>query len=355
MLLAVLTLFSGVSYAQAGEVTLSGDSGSASDFPDRYIIQEGDTLWDISRAFMGDPYYWPQLWSLNEYITNPHWIYPGNEIVFSMGSDLEPPSMSFGSIEAEGYTVPDSEIEPETLACGPDLRFEKSYPSQGYSTPSFLAQTADVEFLGSVEAAKTGSSLLGAGDMVYLKLDDPGAVACGDLVTLFTQGDDVRHPESRRVRYGNIWHVGAIARIVNVDDQDRVTAEIRNSYTAVHRGDFVGPAFPIDGEFPVDAPKGDLEGTIIARTGQDMYRLAAVGETVFIDLGKDDGLREGSSYYVVHHRDEMVSMLEERDDIPDQVVGRVVLTRVDDATSTGVVVDASSPIRVGDQVATTVQ
>ena len=49
------------------------------------------------------------------------------------------------------------------------------------------------------------------------------------------------------------------------------------------------------------------------------------------------------------------SMLEERDDIPDQVVGRVVLTRVDDATSTGVVVDASSPIRVGDQVATTVQ
>ncbi len=355
MLLAVLTLFSGVSFAQTGGVTLSGDSGSASAYPDRYIIQEGDTLWDISRAFMGDPYYWPQLWSLNEYITNPHWIYPGNEIVFSMGSDLEPPSMSFGGGDSEGYTAPDTEIEPETLACGPDVRFEKSYGSEHYVTPAFLAQADDVEVWGSVQAAKSGSSLLGPGDTIYLDLDDPGAVACGDLVALFTEGADVRHPESRRVRYGSVWQVGAIARIVNVDDEDRVTAVIRNSYTEVHRGDMVGPAFPIEGEFPVDSPKGDLEGTIIARSGQDMYRLAAVGETVFIDLGKDDGLREGNTFYVVHHRDEMVSMLEEQEMIPDQVVGRVVLTRVDDATSTGVVVDASSPIRIGDQVATAVQ
>lgn len=263
--------------------------------------------------------------------------------------------MSFGSGEPEGYTVADSVVEPEALSCGPDLRFESSYASERYITESFLAQPDDVEVWGSVQGAKTGTSLLSEGDLVYLNLDDPGAVACGDLVSLFVEGEDVRHPESRRVRYGKVWRVGAIARIVHVDDEDRVTAVIRDSYHVVHRGDLVGPAFPVEGEFPVDPPKGDLEGTIIARAGQDTYNLASVGETVFIDLGKDDGLREGNSFYVVQHRDEMISMFDDQDFVPDQVVGRVVLTRVDDATSTGVVVDAASPIRVGDQVATVIQ
>ncbi|MED5370432.1 MAG: LysM peptidoglycan-binding domain-containing protein [Myxococcota bacterium] len=354
MLLGMLALFSGPLFAQSGGVMLSSEAGEASAYPDRYIIQEGDTLWDISRAFMGDPYYWPQLWSFNEYITNPHWIYPGNEIVFSMGSDLEPPSMSFGSPDPEGYTAPTPEIEPEAMACGPDVHFESSYQQQRLATPSFLALEEDVETWGKVANAKTGAALLGEGDLIYLDVDDPGALACGDVVNLFHKGDKVRHPEEK-LRYGNLWQVTATARIVHIDEEERVTAVIREAYDTVHRGDLVGPAFPVVSELPVDPPRGDLEGTIVARGGQDLYHLASIGEVVFIDRGQDDGLREGNSFYVVHQRDLMVSSREDQDQIPEQVVGRVVLTYVGDATSTGVVVDASAPIRVGDRVATQVK
>src|SRR4030042_4051024 len=45
-----------------------------------YTIKKGDTLWDISSRFLKDPFLWPSLWQRNPYITNPHWIFPGQPI-----------------------------------------------------------------------------------------------------------------------------------------------------------------------------------------------------------------------------------------------------------------------------------
>src|SRR5262245_34542737 len=46
-----------------------------------YIVEKGDTLWDISARFLGNAYLWPQIWDENKYIADAHWIYPGDPIV----------------------------------------------------------------------------------------------------------------------------------------------------------------------------------------------------------------------------------------------------------------------------------
>ena len=48
--------------------------------PEVYVVEKGDTLWDISNMYLDKPWQWPQLWRTNVHITNPHLIYPGDEL-----------------------------------------------------------------------------------------------------------------------------------------------------------------------------------------------------------------------------------------------------------------------------------
>ena len=45
------------------------------EYPTTYIVQEGDTLWDISSVFLRDPWFWPEIWFKNPQVENPHLIY----------------------------------------------------------------------------------------------------------------------------------------------------------------------------------------------------------------------------------------------------------------------------------------
>jgi LysM domain len=71
-----------------------------------YKVNVGDTLWDISEIYFGDGHYWSKLWSINKGITNPHLIFPGDTVVFSLGNFDESPSMSVEKLE---QTIADSQ------------------------------------------------------------------------------------------------------------------------------------------------------------------------------------------------------------------------------------------------------
>ena len=344
-------LISGAAFAQSPDVVEVQEGVSLEYSGERvYTIQPGDTLWDIANQFWEDSEQWPKMWSYNSYITNPHWIYPGNVISFTPGSILEPPTMDLeGDGGDDGYTVAAVQFEESTPECGPDVRFDGGREAAVYLTPGFLAHREMVESMGTVYGAKTGMTNLSEGDLVYLEIGEDYDFECGDVFSAYRRGVRVRHPEDRRLKYGYIHHIIAELRVIHVEG-DIAAATIRRTYSALQRGDIIGPYVPVAAELPVRPPDGDLEGMIVARLGSEQTILAATGETVFIDRGEADGVGEGDAFFVIHRMDPHVSLRHYDERIPAQVAGRVIVTSVEEDHATAVVVDAASPIRVGDHI-----
>lgn len=75
-----------------GEAVVHGSKGSAAILGERsvsvppiHVVKKGDTLWDLSGRYYGNPWKWPKVWSYNPQIMNPHWIYPGDQIRMRLG------------------------------------------------------------------------------------------------------------------------------------------------------------------------------------------------------------------------------------------------------------------------------
>lgn len=48
---------------------------------ERHVVKKGDTLWDLAKRFLNDPWLWPEVWHINPKIRNPHLIYPGDVVL----------------------------------------------------------------------------------------------------------------------------------------------------------------------------------------------------------------------------------------------------------------------------------
>ena len=128
-------------------------------YPEEYIIQPGDTLWDISDQLLDDPFWWPKLWSYNPNILNPHLIEPGMRIVFAPSNGVLPPSLSLADGgEFLPVKINETTFKPEQNAKVEEWRDLDGTPISGNEVADFNL----VDFYGNQTAESKAFVMLPA-------------------------------------------------------------------------------------------------------------------------------------------------------------------------------------------------
>jgi hypothetical protein len=291
-----------------------------------HIIVKGETLWGLADLTYSNPYLWPQLWDQNRYITDSHWIYPGDPLllpprpvvvsqtgvpaeIVPQGQEGAPPT-ELGPMNGEGQ-----ETAPEPLAAtapsGPKSSGDTggTYPG-GVSKSDSLVDIDEVRCAGYISEDDKRNDLYIAendepsyegvtlGSLLYLNRgkDDPRMVP-GASFSIVEREGTVLHPVTGRTQ-GNYYRRNGEVTVLKVL-ADTSIATVSFACDEIRVGDSLVPvdAHPVPSRAipPFDRlaveRNGKATGNII-HTRDTMVHVAT-GDIVQIDLGSEDGVAPG--------------------------------------------------------------
>lgn len=306
----------------------------AAEEPTVYVIQKGDTLWGLSGKFLHDPTYWPQLWSKNPQVTNPHLIYPGQMVRFADGK-LE---------VVEAATQKAAVAQPVQVA-SPDVAEEKTFTVRGNEG---LLTEQDLKSVGRIIAGQHGRLVLGEDDTVFTDIGTSQGGVDGSKYTILRKSKMIRHPFSNDELGYRVYPLGAVQLTQVTELNSR--GIIVNSFKEVEPGDLLMPYQPVKRrEVSLKMATKPLHGVIVeSATGNDSV---AAGDVVYLDLNTAQGAEPGNILYVIR-KVNIEKMMVDRyvGQLPDEVVGALVVVEVGDKTSTAIVFKSIDAIFKGNEV-----
>ncbi len=337
ILLAILASFFAASIAMADDIALKEDH------PDRYVVVKGDTLWDISARFLETPWRWPEVWSFNPQIKNPHLIYPGDVV----------------SLVYDEFGKPMLKVErgQPTLKMAPQVRAERvDAPIQTIplnAIQQFLGQprvisNREIKNSAYVIAMEERRLIAGQGDTIYAR----GIIESDDVkYSILRIGKTYKDPDTKKDLGYEAIHV---ADSVVKEFGDPTTLVLLQSQRETLVGDRVVPLRPdsIDQTFIPHAPEIPVDGKIIAVVDG----VARIGryQTIVINRGERDGIETGHVLSVYQAggtvRDRSKGAVSRKVTLPDVKAGIILVIRAYEKVSYALVMESEIDMKIFDFV-----
>jgi LysM repeat protein len=318
--------------------------------PDSYVVKKGDTLWGIAGVFLKDPWFWPEIWQVNPQVQNPHLIYPGDtlRLVYIDGR----PTIS---LQRGDFARVEPRVRSQPLE-GAITTIPYETVAAFMSKPSVLAKE-QIKGAPYVLATRDMHVVMADGDTVYAR-GFAAPVELGTHYNVVRVGDPLRDPDDNRVvGYDGIYTgSGHITR-----GGDPATLIMTESARETEAGDklFVGGVdVPLD--FIPSPPKTKITGRIMAVS--DGVSVIGQYQVVAINRGARDGLVPGNVLAVyeagplVHDTanrgflGSMTRLASTKVRLPDERSGTFMVFKTFDNLSYGLIMEATSIIRVTDRV-----
>jgi len=322
--------------------------------PKHYTVKRGDTLWGIATMYLRDPWLWPEVWIINPQVPNPHLIYPGDTLSLAYGADGRPQV----SLEQAGAVRLDPRLRSAAL--------DTAIPTIPYSAiAAFLSRptvmTADqIRDAPYVLAFRDMHEIAGSGNEVYVR---NLAAAENARFAVVHVADPLRDPDDGSV----VGYVGIYTATALVQRPgDPAKALLIDPARETLRGDRLlsSDASETPVTFALRSPASTVHGRIIDVVGGT--DLVGPYEVVVINRGKRHGLEPGNVLAVdqagevvrdlyrggnkIGHSSGFGSSFAPKVKLPDERSGTLLVFKVFDRVSFGLIVGASDTIHVADVV-----
>lgn len=312
----------------------------ATDAPDRYTVQRGDTLWGIASRFLKDPYRWPELWRLNASdVRRPHYIYPGQVLLLAQREPeprleiAEPVAASKASPQVYTTTsvAPIPAIPPRAI--------------EAFLGRPLIVDGEAVKNMARIVAVEEGRLIAGAGDKVYAT----GIKSEARQWSVFRPGKGLRDPETGEELAMEAQYLG-MARLDRKGDP--ATLEMLTSGQEIGVGDRLQPSESADlARYLPHAPAQPISARIISVSGA--VDVGSNHSVVTLSRGSRDGMEEGFVLALFRAGNPIEIRQDDRREthtLPHERYGLVFVFRVFERVSYGLVVRTDTQVQSGDLV-----
>lgn len=379
--------------AQAQEVELNPAH------PDTYVVQKGDTLWDISAVFLQSPWLWPEIWHANPQIENPHLIYPGDVInlIYMNGQpaltvqrnrtvklspavrpidhddaiptipleDIEPflqklRIMNKADIDLAAYVV--EMQEQKILGATDNLLYVRNLKNarQGdrfaIVRPTVIYREVPVEYIMSIPEERKIETV------EWQKSSDFTTTAV--LSRFWKQHINNVYWDNVKVLGYEVADTG-IAEVVKVNSEEITTMKIVGVTSEVKTGDLILPIdqFNFDPYFMPKAATVDDENIRIVALNNAFFG-SGRRQIVAITAGHADGVKVGDVFAVyspekevrdevMHPKNDLKTMFrpsKAKVTLPKELSGHIMVFKSFDRISYAIITDGNRPVKLYDHV-----
>lgn len=301
-----------------------------------HLVKKGDTLWDITNHYLSNPWKWPIVWSNNQDITNPHLIFPGDNVIISSKGGkttitIVPAKQAEVSADPAIYTPKEaSGVKEKTFVISPQF-------STFIYSPNILTGS------GTIMKKQGIGDLASKNEKVLIKSSSGLTLSKG--VTIVSKVADIKDKDAV---IGYLYKAVAVALVEEAQDEV-YKATIAYSNQEIRSGDLI-----FDDLKPLQPLKVKLYEPSLKENGRVIDLFGGVSgssylDLTFINVGKADGVDQGALLNL--HKE--IDLDEGKTSMREHEGMAIVLQSLDNSCL-ALVIEAKGPIQ-RDFIATGVQ
>jgi hypothetical protein len=319
--------------------------------PARYTVVKGDTLWGISGRFLKNPWKWPDVWGINkDEIRNPHRIYPGDVVILDLSGNT--PRLRLDGM-ADGGASRWYGFELQTSKLTPQMR---GSALNALPIPTISAKSID-PFL--VRPLVVDPEQVARAPMIVANTDKRVVISAGDTAyvtglnqqkgshwQVYRKGRVFQDPDTKEVLGFEAVYLGD-ADVTGFGEVSTVL--IARASQEISKGDRLAVAPPLQSSNYIPrAPEKSVRGRVIAGSDNSVVEMGTYS-VVILNRGARNGLEVG--HVLGLYRSEGQIPVGDRSlQLPEQRYGLLLVFRVFDKMSYGVVLASRRPVNVYDTV-----